>query len=293
MHPALKRTLTVIKALIESWLILVFGQLTWTLLVIANRKTGITIPWSAPVMAVILWLMWKYLGGAWWPRRTANRRAQYLRSRTVPRAVFAQSMLAGLLGVVAIAGYWIVMFDLFPMGPNVLPKTDGYPLWIVAPLLIMSSLVSPFTEEAAFRGYCQVMLEREFRATTAILITSVYFALAHFTHGAYLPKLSAYFLAGIVFSLIAYLTNSTLPALPVHILGDLTFFIFIWPHDATRKLLSEGGSITWFWVHVAQAAIFTCLTIVAFRKLAKMTGQERARDVESSREPIEMRAAEH
>jgi hypothetical protein len=83
------------------------------------------------------------------------------------------------------------------------------------------------------------------------------------------PKLLVYFLVGLAFGTIAFLTNSILSTIPVHIVGDLVFFTLIWPHDATRRLVTEGGADGWFWIHLAQAAIFTTLAILGFQRLAR------------------------
>jgi membrane protease YdiL (CAAX protease family) len=138
--------------------------------------------------------------------------------------------------------------------------------------LLTGSLVSPITEEAAFRGYAQVRLERVFPAWTAILISSLLFAFWHGpTQGFVWSKLLFYFVVGVAFGTTAYLTNSSLPAIPAHILGDVTFFFFIWPHDAARPLVWRDGADLWFWIYIAQAVIFTVLAILAFRRLRKFT----------------------
>jgi len=84
------------------------------------------------------------------------------------------------------------------------------------------------------------------------------------------PKLLFYFLVGVVFGATAYLTNSILPAILVHMLGLLIFFTLVWPHDPTRRLVGEGGADAWFWIHAAQAIIFTVQAILAFLRLAKI-----------------------
>jgi membrane protease YdiL (CAAX protease family) len=256
---------------ILAFLILGFGQGVWGALLVSNLKTNPEIPWGIPLMALVLWLMWKYLGGSWWPQSTSDARRRYLRANRVPASAFAWSLLAGLLSIVALAGYWIVLFQLVKMSPNVLPDFSLYPLLTTVLAIMMASLVSPITEEAAFRGYCQVILEREFAAPAAVSISSLFFALAHLTHGFFWPKLLVYFLVGVVFGVTAYLTKSTLPAIPVHIIGDVTFFTLVWPYDAGRRLVWEGGADRWFWIHVAQAALFTGLAIPAFLRLAKVS----------------------
>jgi Type II CAAX prenyl endopeptidase Rce1-like len=137
-------------------------------------------------------------------------------------------------------------------------------------------IVSPLSEEAGFRGYLQVSLERDFSGVVAVLVSSVFFALVHLNHGAYWPKQLVYFLAGVVFGAIAFFTKSLWPGIVAHVIGDMTFFIFVWPHDAARHLVSEGGADAWFWMHAAQGAIFTGLAILAFAHLASLTVHVRA-----------------
>lgn len=265
------KLLVVAWSAVLSFLILGFGQGVWGALLVANLKTTPAIPWAIPVMAVVLWLMWKYLGGSWWPRSTSEARHRYLRPNRVHGPVLAWTLLAGVLSMVTLAGYWIVLFQLVKMSPNILPDFSRYPMLTTVLVIGMASLVSPITEEAAFRGYCQVILEREFAGPAAVWISSVLFALAHLTHGFFWPKLLVYFLVGVVFGVTAYLTHSTIPAIPVHIIGDVTFFTLVWPNDASRRLVWEGGSDAWFWIHVAQAIVFTALAIPAFMRVAKLS----------------------
>ncbi len=270
MRSVASRILNVAWSAILAFLILAFGQGVWSALVVSNLRTSPTIPWAVPVMAVLLWLMWQYLGGKWWPHNTSETRRRNLRANRVSGQAFARALLAGVLSIVALTGYWIVMFQLVKMPGNVLPDFSRYPLRTVVLMLVMASLVSPLTEESAFRGYCQVIVEREFRSPAAVVISSVLFALAHLTHGFLWPKLLVYFLAGVAFGATAYLTNSILPSIAVHILGDLTFFTLVWPYDTARRLVWEGGADTWFWIHAAQAVIFTVLAILAFIRLARI-----------------------
>ena len=271
MRSLLRRILMVAWSAILALLILAFGQGMWGALLVTNLKTNPAIPWAVPLMAVVLWLMWKYLGGSWWPRSTSEARRRYLRANRVPGEVLGWSLAAGVLSIVALAGYWIILFQLVRMSPNVLPDFSSYPLLTTALAIGMASLVSPITEEAGFRGYCQRILEGEFSGVVAVGISSFLFALAHLTHGFFWPKLLVYFLVGVVFGVTAYLTQSTLPALPVHIIGDMIFFILVWPHDAGRNLVWESGVDKWFWIHAGQAALFTMLALPAFLRLAKVS----------------------
>jgi membrane protease YdiL (CAAX protease family) len=273
MRTLSSQVLAVPRATILAFAILVVNSLTWGALLTINLSTSPAIPWAVPIMALFLWLMWQYINGRWWPRSTSATRHQLLRATPVPGRVFAWSLLVGVLSIGALTGYWIVMFKLFKMAGNVLPDLSKSPLLTVVLVVGMSSLVAPLSEEAAFRGYAQSILERAFRGPAVpVILSSVLFALAHLTQGFYVPKLFVYFLAGVVVGGVAYITKSILPGIVGHILTDLTFFIFVWPYDSQRQLIWETGvSDTWFWIHVAQAIIFTVLAVVAFRQLVRVT----------------------
>lgn len=254
-----------------------FGTGVWTVLITTNLMTSPTIPWAIIVMAFVLWLMWQYLGGRWWPRSTSQTRRTYLRANPVPGRVLVWALLAGVLSLIALAGSWIVLVELTGAGGNpTIPNYSQYPRLIVVLGLLMGSLVSPITEEAAFRGYGQVILERVFPAAVAIALASGLFALWHGpTQGFAWSKLLFYFVVGVVFGTIAYFANSVLPTLPVHILGDLTFFFLIWPYDAARLLVWRNGLDAWFGLYSSQAVIFTALALLAFRQLARVTAPSR------------------
>jgi membrane protease YdiL (CAAX protease family) len=246
----------------------------WSVLLFTNLRSTPAFPWSVPAMALLLWLIWGYLGGKGWPRRTSDVRRHYLRANRRSARTCRWALLAGVLSVVALAGSWIVLFRLVKMPPNALPDVSGYPRITIALMIIMGSLVAPMMEEAGFRGYFQVALEREFRGSVAVCVSSFVFALAHFAHGILWPKLLVYFLVGVAFGATAYLTNSTLPAILPHMIGDLTFFTLVWPSDGARKLISDGGADKWFWIHVAQAIVFSVLAVLSFRRLATVSALE-------------------
>jgi membrane protease YdiL (CAAX protease family) len=268
------RALSIIGFGLLAFAITVLAGGIWSALLVANLRSSPAVPWSVPVMTVLLWLMWSYLGGKGWPRSTSAARRHYLRANRRSARTYLWSFAAGILSVVALAGYWIVLFRLVKMPPNALPDMSSYPRVTVALMILMGSLVAPFMEEAGFRGYFQVALEREFRGSVAVIMSSLGFAFAHFAHGILWPKLLVYFLVGVAFGATAYLTNSTLPAILPHMIGDLTFFTLVWPHDAARRLVSDSGTDKWFWIHVAQAVVFTVLAVLAFQRLARESNQD-------------------
>jgi membrane protease YdiL (CAAX protease family) len=250
----------------------------WTALLASNLRTSPTVPWSVGVMALLLWLLWQYLSGQWGPSRTAAARRRYLRARALPGPVFAWAVGAGLLAIVALAGFWIVLVRLVRVPPHALPDYTRYPLLTVALLLAMAALVGAVAEEAGFRGYFQGALERVVGGPAAIGIAALVIAPGHaLTQGFVWPILLFYLCVDVMLGLTAYLTQSILPGLVVHSVGLLTFFTLVWPRDATRRLVQDGGADAWFWLHIAQALLFTTLALLAFRALARRTIRLRAR----------------
>ena len=268
------RALSIIGFGLLAFAITILAGGIWSALLVTNLQRSTAVPWSVPVMGLLLWLIWSYLGGKGWPQSTSDARRHYLRANRRSARTYLWSFAAGVLSVVALTGYWIVLFRLVKMPPNALPDVSSYPRMTVALMILMGSLVAPFMEEAGFRGYFQVALEREFRGSVAVAVSSLVFALAHFAHGILWPKLLVYFLVGVAFGATAYLTNSTLPAIVPHIIGDLTFFTLVWPHDAARRLVFDSGTDIWFWIHVAQAIVFTLLAVSAFQRLARESRQD-------------------
>ena len=168
------------------------------------------------------------------------------------------------------------MAQIVRIPSGVLPDMSMYPWLTVSLMVVTGSLVSPILEQAGIWGYCQSILEREFSGPVAVLLAAILFAILPHPpmHSPLWPKLVFYFLTGAMLGVTAYLTKSILPGLVVHVVGLLTFFVLVFPHDTTRRLVSEGGADGLFWSHVAQAIIFTVLATLSFVHLASVTGRD-------------------
>jgi membrane protease YdiL (CAAX protease family) len=244
----------------------------WSALLVANLNTNANVPWAVAVMAVMLWLMWQWLGGRWWPPSTSQTRRQCLRARPVAAPVFAWALIAGGLSIISLTGLWIVLLRLVKVHGNPLPDFSQYPLYTVVLVIGMASLVAAIAEEAGFRGYLQGILEQRARGPVAILITALAIAPGHaLTQGFAWPTILFYLCVDAMLGTTAYLTNSILPSIVIHAVGLVVFFSLIWPNDPTRQLVESSGADAWFWIHVAQTIIFAVLAILAFRQLARVT----------------------
>jgi len=277
MHSLSSRIPAVVWSGALAFVLTVVAGGVWTVLLISNVATSPAIPWAVVVMALLLWLMWQYLGGKWGPQSTSEARRRYLRAKPLSGQVFAWALVAGLLSIVALVGFWIVLFQLVKIPARVLQNFSGYPLLTVTLVLVMAALVSSLAEEVGFRGYFQGMLEQQVSGPVAIVIAALLIAPAHgLTQGFVWPILLWYFFADVMFGAMAYFTKSILPGIVVHSIGLLIFFTLVWSYDAQRRLVWETGANTGFWIAAAQAIIFTVLALLAFSQLASVT--KRVRD---------------
>lgn len=252
-------------------LIIAAAGAVWAALIVSNLKATPSVPWCLPTLLLFLYLLWEYLGGKGWPRRTSIGRRHLRRAKPVGAEAFAWTAVAGGFAITALAGLWIIAFQLFRMPPNrLLPANFVSSRLFAGAIIVGASFLAPITEETAVRGYLQTVLEKEFTPAVAIALSSFVFALAHVSQGVAWPKLLVYFLVGATFGTMARLNDSILPVIPVHIAGDVTFFLLVWPHDAMRRAVREGGADAWFWVHITQTVVFSFLTVLALRRLSRI-----------------------
>ena len=270
-----------VAALLLSFVITALGESVWGVLAFANVRVHPEFPWSVVTMALLLTLLLLYLAGFGPPASTSALRRRLLRWNRMPWRVFFWAVLAGVLADAALGGIWIVTSDVVHLPAGMVASDKGVPLVTAIPLLVMASLAAPVSEEAAFRGYAQGILERAWGwAPAAILGSSVLFAAAHFTQVTqdhFLPKLTLYFLGGLIMGTIAYLTNSLYAAMVVHSLADFEGFLLLWPHDAKPHAhVTEGGHDPLFVPALVTFIVFLPLSLLAFRHLAAITASSRA-----------------
>ena len=215
----------IIRALISGVVVSLVGTLPWPFLVRWNQRVLLTVPWAVLPMGLYLWLYWKYLNGAGWPRATAEARHTSLRANPLSGQVWGLSLLAGLLGLAALLPLLRIMSRLvvLPAESKPINVPPAMPFATVFLLLVMASIVAGVVEEAAFRGYMQGPIERRHGIVVAILTTGALFGLGHFTHhpGAVLTMLPYYVVVAAVYGGLAYATNSILPPLVLHAGGDV------------------------------------------------------------------------
>jgi membrane protease YdiL (CAAX protease family) len=203
------------RAIVSGLIVTGLPTLAWGLLAAVNMKFTPRVPWSAPAMAVLLWVYWRYL---------STRRKETLRAKPLAPRVWRLALLGGGLAVAAVWASFAALRDMLHISPQAADLAQ-FPVWTILPLIVIGSAVAGVTEEAGFRGAMQVPLERAYGPVAAIAITSILFVLVHLTHGAaVLPFLPFYLVVAVVYGVLAYLTGSILPSMVLHFTGDVLMF---------------------------------------------------------------------
>lgn len=256
-----------LRAVVTGLVVTLVPTLVWAALAVTNMRATPRVPWAAPVMAGLLWLYWRYLRGEGPPRRLAALRKERLRAGRLDAHVWRLALVAGGAGVAAV---WAAFAALRGVLHIAAPAGDvtKFPIAIVVASILIGSAVAGVAEEAGFRGYMQLPMERAYGPAAAIAVTSILFTLAHLTHGrAVVPFLPFYFVVAVVYGLLAFTTGSILPAMILHFAGDVLMFAL--RYAALRSGVAQAASGTVALMPAFAAVAFAALSIVGFRLLAR------------------------
>src|SRR5262245_64540898 len=165
---------------VTGWVVSSVGAYGYAALSRANLRYLPGVPWSALLGAILLWIYWRYLGGAGWPASTAAYRRRMRRAYSIPTSrvpLTVATATTGYLFVLAAIELAFRLSDLPPGALHMMPA--GIPWWTSASILLVLSLVAGVTEEVGFRGYTQKPIEEAGAPTLAIVVSAVLFTLVH------------------------------------------------------------------------------------------------------------------
>jgi membrane protease YdiL (CAAX protease family) len=249
-----------IRAIVTGMIVTGVPAIVWAMLATINLRLTPRVPWSAPLMAGLLWVYWRYLRG--------EGRSEYLRATALAPRAWRLSLIGGGS---AIAAVWALFAAFRGVMHIAAPSNDltRFPVWTILAAIVMGSAVAGVAEEAGFRGYMQVPLERAYGPVVAIATTSVLFTLVHLTHGTRIfPFLPFYLAVAVVYGLLAFLTGSILPSMTLHFVGDVLMFAMRYI-AARQGVAAATGNIALGYAIVA--AGFVVLSVLMFRLLARST----------------------
>ena len=262
------------------------GTLPWAAMVSANTRYQSALPWAVPLMAMYLWVYWRYLvRGAGWPQSTADARRTNARANALPDEAWGLALVAGLLGLASVLLLQGVLSRLVALPQQRDLDVSRYPVVTVLMWVVMGAVVAGVVEETSFRGYLQRPIERRHGPVIAILITGMLFGLAHFAHPEVGVVLLPFYIAvAAVYGGLAYLTDSTLPGMVLHAGGNMFSALDLFTRGRsewqlsreTKPLIWETGPDAAFWGNLAALFIVSALTVWAYSTLARATRKVRA-----------------
>jgi membrane protease YdiL (CAAX protease family) len=282
-----RRLPVIVRAVLAGAVVSSAGLLPWVLLVSANQKYLLSVPWAILPTSLYLWFFWRYLRGEGWPRSTSEARRTSLRANGLSADVWGVAIFAGMLGITAVLPLSGLLGRLVRLPPEATSTSvpAGMPFLTLFLLLVMASIVAGVVEEAAFRGYLQGPIERRHGPVVALLTTGLLFGLGHFTHHptAILAMMPYYIYIAAVFGGLAWLTNSILPGLVVHAAGDVFSLTRLYTTGQPEwqmsskppPLIWESGPDGAFWGYLTAFILLGGATLWAYLSLAEVVRNER------------------
>ena len=264
----------VFQAVLLGMLVAAAGTIPRNLLFAANLKFHPELPWAIPVVAVYFWIFWRYLHGAGPPASSAQFRRNNLRATALPVRLWAWALFAGTVGITALVVALQLLNQIVVLPQQQIAELRAVPVVTAVSLLIAAAPIAGVVEEAAFRGYMQGPIEREYGLFVAILITGIMFAVAHLD---FTPILLPYYVAvAAIYGAITYFTKSILPAVVLHTGGNLYSNLDLWFHGQSEwqaassptARLWEGGPSLYLWGMIGALIVLTSAALWAYGRLA-------------------------
>ena len=263
----------IFQAVLVGMVVLIVGTMPRNLFFAANLRLYPNLPWAVPLTALYIWFFWRYIRGSGPPDSTSEARRNSLRAQGISGRVWAWSLVAGGLGIVALVLALQVANRLVLLPPQTLPDLGNVPESTVVALLLMAAPVAGIVEEAAFRGYMQGPIERRHGLVVAILITGTMFAIAHLD---FTLILWPYYVAvAAIYGAVTSLTGSILPAVVLHTSGNIYSNVDLWRHGQAEWQAASGPTVLiWqsgpdasFWMSSVTLFIVGTAMVWAFARL--------------------------
>lgn len=275
---------TIAFAVLAGVGVLLAGNIPWTGfgriagLGASNLAWGVRVPWAILPMSTYLWAYWRYIGGAWGSAQGGAARRANLRANPLPSDLWLPALMAGLAGFGALLALLSVAARLVSLpGSPPIVTPQQMPLVTAVLLLVMQSVVAGVSEEAAFRGYMQSMVERHYGLTVAILVNGVFFGLLHFGNhpGDVFLMLPYYVAVSAVYGGLTWAADSILPAVVLHSIGDAVVLTRWWATglpewqltSAPPPLVWDSGVDARFVAASTAFAALALVTMLAYRRL--------------------------
>ena len=277
---------TILAASGIAVIVLLAGNLPWSGfgpipgLMAWNLRIGTGLPWAVIPGLLYLSAYWLFISGKWASNAKAEQRRTNLRAKRLHPWTWVMALASGALGFAMLLAFLGLVSRLVNL-PAGLPVSSPpeMPVLTMIILIIMASVVAGVSEEAAFRGYMQSMIERRYGLTVAILANGTLFGLLHFGNhpGDVLMMLPYYVAVAGVYGGLTWAADSILPAIVLHSIGDIIVLTRWWItglpewqlNTTPPPLVWDNGIDASFMTLAAITVVLAVLTIMAYRELSR------------------------
>jgi len=266
------RTPLALRAIVSGLLIALIAANVWPVVLF---KLGAAVGAIVEIAFLAIYVWWASGHGI--PRSTRITRHEAFRVGGLSRSQWVWGLSAALFFAVTIHAAIVLLFRLVPYPHDAFRR--GYDLSTIPTLrlkwiaIIVSAISAGVCEETGFRGYMQQPIEQRHGARSAVLISSVTFALLHLNKGWATPGMIPIVLgAGVLLGLMAWSSNSLIPGMVGHVLMDVGLFAFWWTGlagDFTLRPISHRGVDVGFVVTLATFAASLTFVLLAISRLRR------------------------
>jgi len=260
-----QRVPLVLRAVVTGYVVFaIAGTVAWMAILAL-----VPIPWSLPVMWLVLFFYLKYFSGSWWPKSTAGIRAENFRAVKLTASTWKWSLFSALLIVAVIESGLVVTFRIveFPAEAwNLGLQYESFPRGLVWLYIILMASVAGITEEVGFRGYMQAPLEKRYSPAAGIIFVALMFMLLHLNQAWAPVVLIHLFVIGTMWGVLAYVSGSVIPGIISHTIADVFSFSYWWTDVAGRfdkRPIAETGVDAHFIIWILVLVITTFLFVWA------------------------------
>lgn len=241
-------------------------------LMLANTQILSDVPWSLVVLIpyMIFWVMF-YQGKI--VKNGSDFRKECYREIVPNTKKMKWGLIAGCSFAMAIFCLLFFLFQSFRIPITAIPLS-GIPWYMALTYIFMITAVAGISEEVGFRGYIQVPLQKRYGKNAALIITSLFFLLAHLGHAEFNYILPVYFGFSMMLGVVAYYTQSLLPSIIVHFVFDFAVFNTFWllGRDQVTRQISETGFTELHTFMIVAMAIGSVIGWLTLNKLKAVAG---------------------
>jgi membrane protease YdiL (CAAX protease family) len=263
---------TAVRAILSGLALALIATNVWPLFLL---NLSVPLATIAETIFLALFLYWTAGGGP--PRTTQAVRANSFRRTTLSPSQWFWAVLAAVFFAATIHASIVLLFRFVPFPTAAFRHGYNFSFIPSLPLkwlaVIVSAASSAICEEIGFRGYMQRPIEQRHGATTAILLSSIFFTLVHLTKGwATAGMVPIVFGAGILLGLLAWSSGSLIPGMIGHFIMDIGLFAYWWTGiagDFTARPITQTGPDQPFLIACAVFAASLSIVLFSIQKLRR------------------------